>query len=311
MIGEPIMRRVGSAPTLLAFFALGGCASLGGNIAGSFSCPAPDGVCAPASAIDDRALAMISGEEGDRIIPTGSDAAPSSNVSARQISRTALATSIAGASPVGAPRTSEKVLRIVFQPYVDERGRLHEASAIHAVVQQGEWQEQARQDAAILPPTGLAPMGAGGESIGDALGRDDAGAGGATMPDPAAVAAARARAANPIDGIKADVAQRLHADRPRPTSPQVVSKTVGITKQGGGALPEQAAASNGSNTVQKPVSAEKAEAARAATDQIKGSEPYQRRTGAIEDAARAAASGAVTGASVKVESFPATVPEHD
>ena len=58
MIGKPIRRRAGSAPTLLAFFALGGCASLGGNIAGSFSCPAPDGVCAPASAIDDRALAM-------------------------------------------------------------------------------------------------------------------------------------------------------------------------------------------------------------------------------------------------------------
>ncbi|ATP22037.1 MULTISPECIES: TraV family lipoprotein [Sphingomonadaceae] len=311
MIGKPIRRRAGSAPTLLAFFALGGCASLGGNIAGSFSCPAPDGVCAPASAIDDRALAMISGEEGDRFIPAGADAAPAGNVSARQISRTALATSNAGVSPVGAPRTSEKVLRIVFQPYVDERGRLHEASAIHAVVQQGEWQEQARQDAAILPPTGLAATGAGGESISDALARDDAAPVGAILPDPAAVAAARARVANPIDGIKADVAQRLHADRPRPTSPQAVSKTVGITKQDGTAQPERAAGSIGSNAVQKPVSAEKAEAGRAATDQIKASEPYQRSTGTIESTARAAASGAVTGASVKAESFPATVPEHD
>ena len=63
--------------------------------------------------------------------------------------------------------------------------------------------------------------------------------------------------------------------------------------------------------MQKPVSAEKAEAGRAATDQIKASEPYQRSTGTIESTARAAASGAVTGASVKAESFPATVPEHD
>ena len=87
------------------------------------------------------------------------------------------------------------------------------------------------------------------------------------------------------------IAQRLHADRPRPTSPQAVSKTVGITKQDGTAQPERAAGSIGSNAVQKPVSAEKAEAGRAATDQIKASEPYQRSTGTIESTARAAASG--------------------
>ena len=32
---------------------------------GSFTCQAPDGICAPSSTIDDRALAMISGDAGD------------------------------------------------------------------------------------------------------------------------------------------------------------------------------------------------------------------------------------------------------
>ena len=39
--------------------ALGGCTTLGTNVAGSFRCSAPDGVCAPSSVIDDSALARI------------------------------------------------------------------------------------------------------------------------------------------------------------------------------------------------------------------------------------------------------------
>ena len=37
-----------AAPLLLA----SGCASLGGNVKGSFACRAPEGTCAPTSAID-------------------------------------------------------------------------------------------------------------------------------------------------------------------------------------------------------------------------------------------------------------------
>ena len=69
-----------NSKAILAVAAFGGlvsgCTTLGTNVSGSFRCDAPDGVCAPASAIDDRALAMISGEEGDRFIPAGADAAP-------------------------------------------------------------------------------------------------------------------------------------------------------------------------------------------------------------------------------------------
>src|SRR3546814_6268700 len=53
------------ALTLCSAVALGGCATFGGNIRGDFSCAAPDGICAPSSTIDDRALAMISAEGTD------------------------------------------------------------------------------------------------------------------------------------------------------------------------------------------------------------------------------------------------------
>ena len=47
-----------------ALAALNGCATFGSNVKGSFSCTAPDGICAPSASIDDRALAMIAGDSG-------------------------------------------------------------------------------------------------------------------------------------------------------------------------------------------------------------------------------------------------------
>lgn len=116
-----------------------------------------------------------------------------------------------------AGRTQEKVLRIVFQPYIDERGRLHEASAVHAVVARGEWQQQALMQAS-LPPRRTAAASALPELLADAVDRADPpldgfAAADPNAPDPAAVAAARARkpdaAPDPISAIKADVRTRL------------------------------------------------------------------------------------------------------
>ena len=53
------------AHTLCSAVALSVCATFGGTIRGDFSCAAPDGICAPSSTIDDRALALISAEAGD------------------------------------------------------------------------------------------------------------------------------------------------------------------------------------------------------------------------------------------------------
>src|SRR3546814_7366088 len=58
-------RRLGAPLLLSTALALGGCAALGGNVRGDFSCAAPDGVCAPSATIDDRALAMITADRSE------------------------------------------------------------------------------------------------------------------------------------------------------------------------------------------------------------------------------------------------------
>ena len=188
---------------------MGGCASFGSNIAGSFSCPAPDGICAPSSSIDDRALALITAEAPDAVpSPEGPYRDP--DMGAGKAPRTAVASPRRMPVSIGeAGRTREKVLRIVFQPYIDERGRLHETSAVHAVVAQGEWQQQAIADASGLSSRNERAAAYAGETLADAVDRAETErlSPAEGLPDPAAVAAARARAtADPVASIKSDVA---------------------------------------------------------------------------------------------------------
>ncbi len=116
----------GTAALAIAAAGLAGCTTMGGNVKGSFACSAPAGVCAPTSKIDDQALAMIGGAEASPsgLINPDLQAAPS----------------IIPASASGRPmRSTEKVLRIVFPAHVDRLGLYREASAVHAVVERGEW----------------------------------------------------------------------------------------------------------------------------------------------------------------------------
>ena len=116
----------GTAALAIAAAGLAGCTTMGGNVKGSFACSAPAGVCAPTSKIDDQALAMISGAEASPsgLIYPDVQAAPS----------------IIPASGSGRlTRSTEKVLRIVFPAHVDRLGFYREASAVHAVVERGEW----------------------------------------------------------------------------------------------------------------------------------------------------------------------------
>lgn len=126
-LSSSLASRVGSA--VLAVGLLGGCSLLNGNVKGSFSCRAPDGTCAPTSRIDDAAVALIAGDQ---------------SASVAQPARAGHLASSGGqgnARAVNVPqrRTGEKVLRIMFPAYIDDRGRLHEASAVHAVVADGDW----------------------------------------------------------------------------------------------------------------------------------------------------------------------------
>lgn len=214
--------RPGRAPLIVlgtsGLLLLGSCASLGGNVRGSFSCDAPDGVCAPSGVIDDRALAGIAGGgEANDFIPAA--APPRGGASAPRVA--------APARPVrpapGAPeRTQERVLRIVFQSYIDERGRLHEATAVHAVVESGDWQQ-----AFASPPWGERSSGPAtrSASLAEAVDRADppqtiATPQAAGLPTPEAVSAARARKLDPAGAARAGVSDRLApaAARSRPAA---------------------------------------------------------------------------------------------
>lgn len=212
--------KIGALGLILAGTGLASCTTMGGNIKGNFSCVAPDGICAPSSTIDDRALAMIAGEDGDRMItPAGPYSVPASegrgpqSVAARSV---AGGFQIASAAPA---RSQERVLRIVFPAQIDAAGRLREQTAIHAVVERGEWQQAMAANAVATTPSEVASA-TGGDTLLAAVDRADppvtASADPAfdpDMPSAAAVAAARVQA-DPVGDIKDQVARQL-ARNPR------------------------------------------------------------------------------------------------
>lgn len=200
---------------------LSGCASLGGNVKGDFTCKAPDGICAPSSMIDDRALAMISGEDGDRLIqPAGPYAEPPTEGRGYQ-------------NVAAPPRTRERVLRIVFPAQIDAAGRLHEQSAVHAVVEQGEWSQALAGNAVASTPDQVAAA-TGGDTLLAAVERAEPPTIAYVDPDlpsDAAVAAARIEGAgqgaavpDPIGDIKDQVARKLTAPRRAPAKQSAASR---------------------------------------------------------------------------------------
>lgn len=324
MTGPHFPARVRILASSAALIALGGCATFGGNVKGSFSCAAPDGICAPTSSIDDRALAMIAGEAG----PAG--AAPAGSYPAARPKARLLRTAATGArvqlDRADPRRTQERVLRIVFQPYIDEQGRLHEASAIHAVVQAGEWQQQTLATATAIPDRNAQAPVSGSVSLADAVDRADASAVDVStidpdLPDPAAVAAARARVADPVAAIKNDVAARLAPKAGR--TPRAVARGKRAAVRAGTVtssipVPAARAVANGAKDVAAPGTASslKPIAGAEATARIKASPEYQVQADRAEEAARrtsassAAPDKATAGkATLRATDFPSTVPE--
>ncbi|TCP66178.1 conjugal transfer protein TraV [Sphingomonas sp. PP-CE-1G-424] len=200
-----------------------GCTTMGGNIKGSFTCVAPDGICAPSSTIDDRALAMIAGEDGDRMItPAGPYSAPQSAGRGFDTAATAPA------------RSQERVLRIVFPAQIDGAGRLHEQTAVHAVVERGEWQRALASNAVATTPAQV-QAATGGDTLLAAVDRadppfmEDSATADPDMPSAAAVAAARVQA-DPVGDIKDQVARRLSkAPRRLSVSPSALRTPPAVT----------------------------------------------------------------------------------
>lgn len=105
--------------------ALAGCASWGGNVNGDFACRAPKGTCAPTAEIDAQAVAKAARASGNPLVLEGAGGA--------------WAPRTVEADTLG--RTDERVLRILFYPYIDEHGHFHEKAVVHAVVAGGGWQK--------------------------------------------------------------------------------------------------------------------------------------------------------------------------
>ena len=106
----------------LAAASLGGCSTLGGNINGSFTCNAPDGVCAPSTTIDDLALAEIEPSAGDFLIsPVGPYPANAGDGRLQVAS-----------APVATPAAQHFQLSVVFPAYVDAAGVAHERGSVVA-----------------------------------------------------------------------------------------------------------------------------------------------------------------------------------
>ncbi|UZW58087.1 TraV family lipoprotein (plasmid) [Sphingobium sp. JS3065] len=218
--------RAAAVAGCIVLAALPGCVGLGGNVKSSFACRAPDGICAPSAVIDDRALAMMSGDPSFSAEPVAS---------APTVAKSASRQAVRGPVAADAGRTRDRVMRIVFPAYIDEQGRLHEASAIHAVVAPGEWQAVAAEASPARNALAAAPQmqeraNAARTGNPSELEVDP------HLPHPDAVAAARRRGADPIAQIKADVQRRL-ASPPRRGEGQAPSasdaRTTALTSSGG------------------------------------------------------------------------------
>ncbi|MBA4307657.1 MAG: hypothetical protein C0429_13065 [Sphingopyxis sp.] len=198
-------RRGGAAAAAcLAALPLAACATLfGGNVKGNFSCSAPGGTCAPSTVIDDAALATI---QNARPMTPSSGRWPQPHIRGEGKIITA---------GNGVVHRDRRVVKVVFPSYVDQRGYLHEARVVHAVADAGGWMElgaagpepqaptpMSREQAAQIAPLpaehGVSQVGLAGWSLARGQGgsstQEPDGAGvGARAPDPASVAAARAR----------------------------------------------------------------------------------------------------------------------
>jgi conjugal transfer pilus assembly protein TraV len=122
----------GSLLGLASLGLLSGCTTLGGNVSGSFQCRAGTGVCAPAMLIDDQALAKIEGTAREsQVAPAGPYYQPAGDPA------------LISASAAGVAPTATREIRIVFPQYVDRWGRLHERTAVRALVAVSEYDRAA------------------------------------------------------------------------------------------------------------------------------------------------------------------------
>ena len=240
-------RRIGLIMLTSSLALLSSCTTFGTNIKGSFACGAPEGgTCAPATVIDDRALAEIAGETGD-YRPAGPYPAPTRSGAPQQI---------VYAANAAAAVSQTKVLRIVFPAHVDGAGRYHETSVVQASVDNGAWMAATNGHGLGLAATNVLNVSPdvlsqlGGSVPDQVSSADPSGAVRAadpSAPSPQAVAAARVKG----KGTEFASSDRvgLRETVPKATSAPATAPTSSVT-----GTPSTAAASTGKAPVNRPAS---------------------------------------------------------
>ena len=246
--GHPVKLGLALASSLAL---LSSCTTFGTNIKGSFACGAPEGgTCAPATVIDDRALAEIAGESGD-YRPAGPYPASTRSGAPQQIVYAANA-------PAAVSQT--KVLRIVFPAHVDGAGRYHETSVVQASVDNGAWMAATNGHGPGLAATNVLNVSPdvlsqlGGSMPDQVSSADPSGtvrAADPSAPSPQAVAAARVKAKAKGKGTEFASSDRigLRETVSKATSAPATAPTSSVT-----GTPSTAAASTGKAPVNRPVS---------------------------------------------------------
>jgi conjugal transfer pilus assembly protein TraV len=208
---------------------LSGCAMLRDNVKGSFACKAPDGTCAPSSAIDDAAIAVIR-DETTATAPqdagaTDADLDHGGAIHTSQRSRANVHAAMSrpfASSSVARPGT--RILRVVLPAHVDRQGQLHETAAVQLTLEDGlpislvpprnggpldgaasAAQGRANEAPALLELAEQAPDAAVAEQASSPLAATTQ----AGHAGPVAANQAKPQVASPVDAIKADVAAAL------------------------------------------------------------------------------------------------------
>ncbi|MCW1432140.1 hypothetical protein [Novosphingobium sp. JCM 18896] len=102
--------------------ATSGCASFGTNINGSFRCEAPDGICAPSTAIDDTALSEITRADAQELMtPTGPYKVDDGDGGRGRM---------ANAEGVLAAQNQAYKLSVIFPGYTDVAGVTHQRRSV-------------------------------------------------------------------------------------------------------------------------------------------------------------------------------------
>ena len=138
---------------------LSGCLS-GGNVMNDFDCRAAKGTCAPMTSIDASAVASIGSVRPSSTGFSDPVAGP------RLLGGPVLAGAALGDTSAP-PRTSDRVLRVVFPAHIDADGVYREESAAHAVVESAAWAEAlgARPVSAALPARGAPALRTSGIAV--------------------------------------------------------------------------------------------------------------------------------------------------